>query len=192
MSSYKKYRWEKNLEVKTIPTNANSTKIALIGTTASNKAVLKRAQRIYLDGMSGADVVWVDNASDNEIHGGTGSDTVYLSGTAKYNYVDGGNGNDHIVIQAPDGRSNRNMILGGGNKDTFILRMTLERAADGSVTVVEREHIPCAGSGETNRNNYQPTPYEPDSDGWKRVMSKLDGSWTGSNLSIGYGYTANE
>ena len=85
----------------------------------------------------------------------------------------------------------------GGNtnprdKDTFILRMTVERAADGSVTVLEREHIPCACSGETNRNNYQPVPYEKDSDGWKRVMSKLDGSWTGSNLSIGYGYTANE
>ena len=85
----------------------------------------------------------------------------------------------------------------GGNtnprdKDTFILRMTVERANDGSVTVLEREHIPCASSGETNRNNYQPVPYEKDSDGWKRVMSKLDGSWTGANLSIGYGYTANE
>ena len=85
----------------------------------------------------------------------------------------------------------------GGNtnprdKDTFILRMTVERAFDGGVTVLEREHIPCASSGETGRNNYQPVPYEPDSDGWKRVVSKLDGSWTGANLSIGYGYTANE
>ena len=85
----------------------------------------------------------------------------------------------------------------GGNtnprdKDTFILRMTVERAHDGSVTVLEREHIPCASSGETNRNNYQPVSYEKDSDGWKRVMSKLDGSWTGAGLSIGYGYTANE
>lgn len=124
--SYMKYRWEKDFEVRTDPANvARTTKNALIGTTAPNKAVLIKAWRIYLDGMSGADVVWVDNASDNEIHGGTGSDTVYLSGTAKYNYVDGGNGNDHIVIQAPsDGRSNRNMILGGGNKDTFILQAT--------------------------------------------------------------------
>lgn len=123
--SYMKYRWEKDLEVRTDPANARTTKNAFIGTTAPNKAVLYNAWRIYLDGMSGADVVWVDNASDNEIHGGTGSDTVYLSGNAKYNYVDGGNGNDHIVIQAPsDGRSNRNMILGGGNKDTFILQAT--------------------------------------------------------------------
>ncbi len=85
----------------------------------------------------------------------------------------------------------------GGNtnprdKDTFILRLTVEQAPDGTVTVTEREHIPCACSGETNRNNYQPVPYEPDSEGWKRVMSKLDGTFNGADLSIGYGYTANE
>ena len=85
----------------------------------------------------------------------------------------------------------------GGNtnprdKDTFILELTVEQAADGTVTVTNREEIPCASSGETNRNNYQPVPYEPDSEGWKRVKSKLDGTFTGQNLSIGYGYTANE
>lgn len=85
----------------------------------------------------------------------------------------------------------------GGNtnprdKDTFILEMTVERAHDGSVTVLERTHIPCASSGRTDTNNYQPVPYEKDSEGWKRVMSKLDGSWTGANLSIGYGYSSNE
>ena len=85
----------------------------------------------------------------------------------------------------------------GGNtnprdKDTFILRMTVERAYDGGVTVLEREHIPCACSGEANRNNYQPVPYEKDSEAWKRVLSKLDGTFTGADLSIGYGYTANE
>jgi len=85
----------------------------------------------------------------------------------------------------------------GGNtnprdKDTFILRLTVERADDGSVAVLEREHIPCACSGETNRNNYQPVPYEKDSEQWKRVLSKLDGSFNGADLSIGYGYTANE
>ena len=85
----------------------------------------------------------------------------------------------------------------GGNtnprdKDTFILELTVEQAPDGAVTVTNREHIPCASSGEKNRNNYQPTPYEPDSEDWKRVMSKLDGTFTGSNLSIGYGYSTNE
>ena len=85
----------------------------------------------------------------------------------------------------------------GGNtnprdKDTFILRLTVEQASDGTVTVTDREHIPCASSGEKNRNNYQPVPYEKDSEDYKRVMSKLDGSFSGQNLSIGYGYSANE
>lgn len=85
----------------------------------------------------------------------------------------------------------------GGNtnprdKDTFILRMTLEKTADGTVTITEREHIPCACSGVVNGNNYQPAPYEADSEEYKRVLSKLDGSFNGSNLSIGYTYSNNE
>lgn len=85
----------------------------------------------------------------------------------------------------------------GGNtnprdKDTFILRLTVERASDGTVSIVEREHIPCASSGEVNGNNYQPVPYEEDSDEYERTLSKLDGTFTGQNLSIGYTYSANE
>ena len=30
-------------------------------------------------------------------------------------------------------------------------------------------------------------PYEKDSEHWKRVLSKLDGSYSGQGLSIGYG-----
>jgi poly-gamma-glutamate synthesis protein (capsule biosynthesis protein) len=85
----------------------------------------------------------------------------------------------------------------GGNtnprdKDTFILRLTVERDAHGNVSIVEREHIPCAISGNVDSNNYQPTLYEEGSEGYNRVLSKLDGSFTGSNLSIGYTYSANE
>ena len=85
----------------------------------------------------------------------------------------------------------------GGNtnprdKDTFILELTVEQSADGTVAVTGRKEIPCASSGEVNRNNYQPVPYEADSEGWKRVLSKLDGSFTGANLQINYGYSANE
>ena len=85
----------------------------------------------------------------------------------------------------------------GGNtnprdKDTFILRLTVEKTSEGAVSVTEREEIPCASSGETSYNNYQPVPYAPDSEGYARVLSKLDGSFTGANLSIGYGYSANE
>lgn len=85
----------------------------------------------------------------------------------------------------------------GGNtnprdKDTFILRLTVERAPDGKVSIVAREHIPCACSGDPNGNNYQPVPYEEGSEEYERTLSKLDGSFTGQNLSIGYSYSANE
>lgn len=85
----------------------------------------------------------------------------------------------------------------GGNtnprdKDTFLLRLTVEKTADGQVSVTEREEIPCASSGEQSFNNYQPVPCAEDSEAYNRVLSKLDGSFTGSNLSIGYGYSANE
>ena len=85
----------------------------------------------------------------------------------------------------------------GGNtnprdKDTFILRMVLEMSADGSVTVFSREHIPCASSGVLDGNNYQPVPYEEGSEEYLRTLSKLDGSFTGQDLSIGYGYSNNE
>ena len=85
----------------------------------------------------------------------------------------------------------------GGNtnprdKDTLILHMTLRVDPDGSVTVAELENIPCSCSGTDNSNNYQPVPLEPGSERYERVLSKLDGTFTGANLSIGYGYSANE
>ncbi len=85
----------------------------------------------------------------------------------------------------------------GGNtnprdKDTFILRLVLEKTADGVVSIVSREHIPCASSGVLDGNNYQPVPYEEGSVEYDRVLSKLDGSFTGQNLSIGYEYSSNE
>lgn len=85
----------------------------------------------------------------------------------------------------------------GGNtnprdKDTVLVRLTVMRDIDGSISLVEREHLPCTSSGESNRNNYQPAPLEEGSERWERVLSKLDGSFTGPNLSIGYEYGFNE
>lgn len=85
----------------------------------------------------------------------------------------------------------------GGNtdprdNDTFILRLTLERSVDGEVSVIEREHIPAACSGIEVGNDYRPVVYEKDSEEYLRVLSKLDGSFTGQNLSIGYEYSNNE
>ena len=81
----------------------------------------------------------------------------------------------------------------GGNtnprdKDTVIVRLTVTREIDGTVSVTDVENIPCASSGTTDTNNYQPVPYDPDSEGYQRVLDKLDGSFTGANLNITYAY----
>ena len=85
----------------------------------------------------------------------------------------------------------------GGNtnprdKDTFIYGLTVAQYADGHTEVVDTEIIPCASSGVVDGNNYQPVPYEEGSEEYDRVLSKLDGSFEGQNLSIGYGYGPNE
>ena len=85
----------------------------------------------------------------------------------------------------------------GGNtnprdKDTLILQLSLCRAADGAVSLSDYATIPCSSSGEQSYNNYQPVVCAEDDAAYARVLSKLDGSFTGANLSISYGYSANE
>lgn len=84
----------------------------------------------------------------------------------------------------------------GGNtnprdKDTAIVQLTLRRYGD-EVTVVERTHIPAACSGEDPGNNYQPVLYEEGSEAYARTLSKLDGTFTGSNLTVNYDYPFSE
>ncbi len=85
----------------------------------------------------------------------------------------------------------------GGNTaprdpDTIILKLVVKRAADGTVTTDSREHIPCACTGVSGGNNYQPVPYPVGSEAYNRTLSKIDGSFDGPNLSIGYQYTFSE
>ena len=61
-----------------------------------------------------------------------------------------------------------------------------------SIRDTDREILPCSSSGENNYNNYQPVPLEADSDRWERVLSKLDGTFTGPDLTIGYEYNFSE
>ena len=61
--------------------------------------------------------------------------------------------------------------------DTLIMQMTLKRDVDGSVSLVDRVHIPCSISSVDYTNNYQPTPYEEGSDGYERVLRKLEGAY---------------
>ncbi len=85
----------------------------------------------------------------------------------------------------------------GGNTaprdpDTFILKLKVERDIDGKISIADREQIPCACTGVLGGNNYQPVPYEKDSEQYKRTLSKLDGSFSGPNLTIGYQYNFSE
>ena len=68
--------------------------------------------------------------------------------------------------------------------DTAILQQEVIRSADGTVTLGELIRIPANVSSAADRNNYQPTPYEAGTAAYDRVLHKLDGSWTGSNLPI--------
>lgn len=79
----------------------------------------------------------------------------------------------------------------GGNtaprdRDTAIIRATVIRDVDGSVSIGGVEYIPCELSSAQGYNNYQPHPYEPDSEEYQRAMSKLDGSFNGPDLTIDY------
>ena len=85
----------------------------------------------------------------------------------------------------------------GGNtdprdNDTFVLRLTLEKTPEGEVKVIDREHIPAACSGVEAGNDYRPVLYEEGTKEYARVLSKLEGTFDGNDLSIGYEYSNNE
>lgn len=77
----------------------------------------------------------------------------------------------------------------GGNMypkdyDTAIIQQEVILSADGTVTLGQRTLVPCSTSSIDKRNNFQPTPYEPGSEAYDRVLSKLDGSYDGPNLAV--------
>ena len=88
----------------------------------------------------------------------------------------------------------RNQVLKNayGNNDTVIAKLEVTRDVDGSVSVTNLKLIPCASSGVVDGNNYQPVPYEEGSEEYERTISKLEGSFTGANLTIPYEYGFNE
>ena len=81
-----------------------------------------------------------------------------------------------------------NFCFGGNSKpedfDTVLLQQEVVRRSDGTVCLGSLEIVPCSISSEQRVNNYQPTPMAEGSAGYARVMSKLDGSFTGPNLKI--------
>ena len=65
--------------------------------------------------------------------------------------------------------------------------MTVKKDGDGWV-VDGYDLIPCRLSSTDSKNDYRPRPYDKDEDGYARVISKLDGSWTGSDLNVDYSF----
>jgi len=74
-----------------------------------------------------------------------------------------------------------NFCFGGNSSpvdfDTALIRQEVIRRADGSVELGERTLVPACVSSISGRNNYQPTPYDPESEGYERVLQKLEGTW---------------
>lgn len=84
----------------------------------------------------------------------------------------------------------------GGNTnpkdmDTAIVQVKVMRDSDGKISTDSFELIPCCMSSTAKYNDFCPTPYEKDSDEYKRTMSKLDGSFDGGNLNVDYSFLYN-
>ena len=84
-----------------------------------------------------------------------------------------------------------NWTFGGNTNppdtDTYFLEMVLARYPDGHAEIAELKNVPCSITSEPGRNNYQPVVLEEGSEAYERVLSKLDGSFAGQNLTVGYG-----
>lgn len=83
-----------------------------------------------------------------------------------------------------------NFIFGGNHwpqdLDSAILQQEILRDPDGTVSLGELTIIPVSCSSLPVQNDFQPTPYAPDSEKYQRVLSKLDGSYKGGNLVVEY------
>ncbi len=82
----------------------------------------------------------------------------------------------------------------GGNTwprdpDSAIMQVEVVRNDDGSASLGELTIVPVRiTSLATGENNFQPTPYDPDSKEYDRVLSKLDGTFTGPDLTVDYSF----
>ena len=80
-----------------------------------------------------------------------------------------------------------NFCFGGNrnpsDKDTAVVQVTVERQADGTVRVSGTTVYPCSVSSRTDRNDYRPTLYSPNSDSALRVERKLAGTYRPSQSS---------
>jgi len=71
-----------------------------------------------------------------------------------------------------------NFSFGGniypGDYDSALIQQEVIREPDGTVSLGETIVVPVCVSSIPDRNNFQPTPYEEGSEGYQRVLKKLD------------------
>lgn len=76
-----------------------------------------------------------------------------------------------------------NFCFGGNiaaeDMDTAIVQIQVIRDSDGNVTLGESNIIPCSLGSRENVNDFQPTPYPEGSQGYERVLKKLNGTFQG-------------
>lgn len=84
-----------------------------------------------------------------------------------------------------------NFCFGGNvqppDLDSVLVQQEFIRAADGTITRGELTLVPICCSSAPPVNNYQPTPYEPGSEEYQRVLDKLSGLWDWQRIDINYG-----
>ena len=86
-----------------------------------------------------------------------------------------------------------NFSFGGNDHpkdfDSAVIQMEILREYDGTVRFGELTIIPICISSVSDRNNYQPTPYPEGSEAYNRVLEKLEGTYSGPNVTPGYDYS---
>jgi poly-gamma-glutamate synthesis protein (capsule biosynthesis protein) len=80
-----------------------------------------------------------------------------------------------------------NFSFGGNTNprdlDSAMVSQEVLRAADGTVSLGQRTVTPVSISSIETRNNFQPTPYEPGTRAYDRVLEKLSGTYAGPDLA---------
>ena len=83
-----------------------------------------------------------------------------------------------------------NFSFGGNDHpkdyDSAVLQQQVLRDPDGTIRLGELTVIPISISSVSDRNNYQPIPYEEGSEEYQRVMDKLNGTYSGANVIPSY------
>ena len=96
------------------------------------------------------------------------------------------------VMQRMEEYNGGNFSFGGNNaprdRDSVIAQVIITKDPDGKCTVTGTNLIPCCLSSTEGVNDYRPVPYAEDDEFYARALSKLDGTFTGPDLTIDYSF----